>query len=63
MGEEDFMPAGGHHRRYDPKLAAKIKEGGKKAQKIREISNEHHKQIDIPKAEEDLLKDLEKLDK
>jgi len=63
MGEGDYMPSGGHSRSYDPKHAAKIKEGGKKAKKIQEMSLEHQKQVDAPKAEEELLKDLEKLDK
>jgi hypothetical protein len=63
MGEGDYMPSGGHSRSYDPKHAAKIKEGGKKAQKIREMGNEHQKKVDVPKAEEELLKDLENLNK
>ncbi|MBN2087006.1 hypothetical protein JW758_01530 [Candidatus Peregrinibacteria bacterium] len=61
MGEGDFMPIGGHRRKYDPAYAKKIKEGGKKAEKIREKATRHHKTIDVPKAEEDLLKDLEEL--
>jgi len=63
MGEGDFMPSGGHNRSYDPKQAAKIKEGGKKAQKIREMGNEHQEKVDVPRAEEELMKALEKLDK
>ena len=55
----DLMPIGGHKRRYDPVHAKKIKEGGKKAQKIANESEAKHKAEDIPKAEEELLQDLE----
>ena len=55
------MPRGGHRRRYDPKHAKKIKEGGKLADKIRKQSNRHHKEEEIPQAEEELLKDLENI--
>ena len=61
MGQGDLMPIGGHRRKYDPKHAQKIKEGGKKAEKIRKKSNRHHKAVEVPKAEEELLEDLEKL--
>lgn len=61
MGQGDHMPIGGHRRKYDPKHAQKIKEGGKKAEKIRKKSNHHHKEVEVPQAEEELLKDLEQL--
>jgi len=59
MGEGDFMPIGGHRRKHDPKHAKKIKEGGKKADKIRKLANAHHKEHEVPKAEDQLLQDLE----
>ncbi len=55
------MPIGGHRRKHDPKHAQKIKEGGKKADAIREKTNHHHKTVEEPAAEEELLKDLEGL--
>jgi hypothetical protein len=61
MGEGDFMPIGRHRRKYDPKRAQKIKEGGKKADKIRKIANSMHRKHEVPKAEEELLKDLEEI--
>lgn len=61
MGQGDYMPIGGHKRRYDPKYAQKIKEGGKKAEQIRKTSSHHHKSVEIPAAEEELLKDLNNL--
>ncbi|MBU0727103.1 hypothetical protein KKA95_00280 [Patescibacteria group bacterium] len=61
MGQGDYMPTGGHRRRYDPKQAQKIKEGGKRAEKIRQKSTQHHKEVEVPQAEEELLKDLENL--
>lgn len=58
MGEGDFMPIGRHRRKYDPKHAQKVKEGGKKADQIRKKTTKHHKEVEVPKAEEELLKDL-----
>lgn len=58
MGEGDFMPIGGHRRKFDPKHAKQIKEGGKKAQKIAKETTAKHQQVEVPKAEEELLKDL-----
>jgi len=55
----DLMPIGGHKRKYDPKHAQKIKEGGKKAEEIRQASIAQHKAEEVPVAEENLLKDLE----
>ena len=47
------MPTGSYRRKkIDPKKIKKIKEGGKKADEIREKANEHHKKEEIPKAEE-----------
>ncbi len=48
-------------RRYDPKHAAAIKKGGQKAQKIRKDSSQQHQAVEVPAAEEQLLKDLEAL--
>lgn len=63
MGEGDFMPVGRHRRRYDPDYAKKLREGGKKAAEIRKKASRHHGAIEVPKAEEQLLKDLEALEK
>jgi len=62
MGEGDYMPTGGHKRKYDPKHAQAIKEGGKKAQKIAKETEAQHLKEDVPKAEENLLQDLEKVE-
>ena len=61
MGQGDFMPIGGHRKKYDPKHAQKIKEGGKKADAIRQKAMEEHKSVDVPAAEDELLKDLENI--
>lgn len=61
MGEGDHMPIGGHRRKIDPKKVAEIKKGGKKADAIRKKADAHHKAEEVPKAEEDLLKDLEQI--
>jgi hypothetical protein len=61
MGEGDLMPTGGHRRKYDPRRAQKIREGGKAAEAIREKSDEHHKKVEEPIAEKQLLKDLKNL--
>ena len=58
----DFMPIGGHKRKYDPAYAKKIKEGGKLAKKIHDESIARHQEEDIPIAEENLLNDLEQID-
>lgn len=55
----DHMPVGGHRRKSDPKHAQKIKEGGKIAQKIAKETTELHQKEDIPKAEAELLQELE----
>lgn len=62
MGEGDFMPMGGHKRNYDPKHAKKIKEGGKKAQIIQKETTQKHLEEDVPKAEEELLQELESIE-
>ena len=62
MGAGDYMPTGGHKRKHDPKHAKKIKEGGKRADAIRKMTDEHHNAEEVPKAEEELLKDLEGLE-
>ncbi|MBN2306918.1 hypothetical protein JXD20_02940 [Candidatus Peregrinibacteria bacterium] len=55
----DLMPIGGHKRKADPAHAKAIKEGGKKAQEIARKTTKEHKQVEVPKAEEELLKDLQ----
>lgn len=62
MGEGDFTPAGGHRRRYDPYRAEAIKNGGKKAQQIAKTTGTHHQVIEIPQAEEELMKELEEME-
>ncbi|MFH0837770.1 MAG: hypothetical protein V1880_00705 [Patescibacteria group bacterium] len=61
MGEGDYMPTGGHRRKADPKHARKIKEGGRKAQKIAKETTSKHLQEEVPLAEEELLKALEEV--
>jgi len=61
MGEGDIMPIGRRRKKADPKHAQKIREGGKKADAIRKKSNEHHKKVEVPIAEEQLEKDLKDL--
>jgi hypothetical protein len=58
----DLMPMSGHRRKADPKHAQKIKEGGKKAQKIAKETTAKHQAEEVPKAEEELLKDLEQVE-
>lgn len=58
MGEGDHMPMGRRKKQIDPKKLQKIKEGGKKADAIRERADNYHKAHDIPAAEEELRKDL-----
>ncbi len=57
----DLMPAGGHRRKADPKRAKQIQKGGKKADAIRQKADEHHKSVDEPAAESELLKDLDNI--
>ena len=61
MGQGDLMPIGGHYRKPDQKHAQKIREGGKKADAIRQKAEEHHKAEEVPTAEEELMKDLENI--
>lgn len=61
MGEGDFMPTGSHSRKADPKRAKAIKEGGKRADRIRLESEALHKAEEVPVAEDTLLKDLSSL--
>lgn len=63
MGEGDLMPAGRRRKkRIDPKKLQKIKEGWKKAEKIRQETMAHHEEHEVPKAEEELLKDLKEIE-
>ncbi|MDH5597457.1 MAG: hypothetical protein OEY44_05085 [Candidatus Peregrinibacteria bacterium] len=57
----DLMPIGGHKKKYDPKHAQKIKEGGKRAEEIRKKTVEAHQQEEVPIAEDNLLKELEEV--
>ncbi len=63
MGEGDFMPSGGHHRKADPARVKQIQEGGKKADAIHQKTEAHHKAEEEPIAESELLKDLENIPK
>lgn len=57
----DHMPVGGHRRKADPIQAQKIREGGKRAQKIAKETTEKHQKEEVPKAEEILLQELNNL--
>lgn len=62
MGEGDFQPRGSHRKKaIDPKKLKAMKEQWKKAPKIREEAIQHHKEEEVPKAEEELLKDLKNI--
>ena len=56
------MPTGHRRRKADPKHAKKLIEGGKRAKVIRKKADEHHAKVDVPAAEDQLLKDLEGLE-
>ncbi|MBU1017635.1 hypothetical protein KKA33_01250 [Patescibacteria group bacterium] len=59
MGEGDFAPRGGHRKKaINPKKLKAMKEQWKKAPKIREKAKAQHEKEEVPKAEEELLKDL-----
>jgi len=62
MGMEDRTPAGGgYHKPIDPKKLKKIKERWKQSESIRGLSTKHHQEHEVPKAEEELLEDLKKM--
>lgn len=63
MGQGDLLPIGQHRRKADPKRAQKIKEGGKRADHIHKQSENHHQSQEVPVAEAELMKDLEKIEK
>lgn len=58
----DLMPIGGHKHKADPAYAKAIREGGKKARKIAKETTEKHLKEDVPKAEEQLLQELENIE-
>ena len=62
MGEGDYIPTGGHGRRYDPAHAAAIKKGGKIAQQIAKKTRAEHQEKEVPQAEEELIKALKELE-
>ena len=47
----DISPAGGGRKRVSRTQVQKIKRGGMIADEIREMSNRHHEQLEIPQAE------------
>jgi len=62
MGMEDNTPAGGgYHKPIDPKKLKQMKERWKESESIRGLTNKHHQEHEVPIAEEELLKDLEKI--
>ena len=62
MGQGDFMPISGHHKKpLDPKRIKKIKEGWKKADKIHQEAMKHHHEVDVPTAEKILEDELGEL--
>jgi len=58
----DHMPIGGHKKKSDPAHAQAIKEGGIKAQQIAKATTEQHQKEDVPKAEEELLQELQNVE-
>lgn len=62
MGEGDYLPTGGQQRRYDPAHAAAIKKGGKIAQQIAKDTRAQHQAVEVPQAEEELMKELKALE-
>ncbi len=62
MGEGDYLPKGRHRKKpVDPKKLKAMKEQWKKAPEIREKATRHHKEKEVPKAEEELEKDLKQI--
>lgn len=63
MAQGELMPAGRRRKKaIDPKKMQKIKEGWKKAEKIREKAHAHHEEHEVPVAEDELIKDLEQIE-
>lgn len=59
MGQGDYIPIGGHRKKpIDPKRLKMIREKMAQSGEIHEKAIQHHKEHDVPKAEEELLKDL-----
>lgn len=63
MGIEDRSPAGRYRKKIDPKRAQQIREGGKKAEAIRQKAMAQHKELEEPLAEKILEEELKKLNK
>lgn len=60
-GEEQLSSGGGYRKPIDPKKLKKIRERWKESESIRGLTNKHHEEHEVPIAEEELLKDLEKI--
>ena len=60
-GEESTPSGGGYHKPIDPKKLRQMKERWKQSESIRGLTNKHHQEHEVPIAEEELLKDLEKI--
>jgi hypothetical protein len=54
--------SGGGAKKYDPKYAKKVKEGGKIADQIRKLAKTHHETLEVPTAEAQLEEELKKID-
>lgn len=61
MGIEDRAPAGRYRKKVDPKRAQQIREGGKKADEIRQQSMAQHQKLEVPLAEKLLEEELKKI--
>jgi len=62
-GEEQSPSGGGYHKPIDPRKLKQIRERWKESESIRGLTNKHHQEHEVPIAEEELLKDLEKIEK
>lgn len=61
---EDTAPSGGgYHKPLTEKQKKLMMERWKQSESIRGLTNKHHEEHEVPIAEEELLKDLEKIEK
>lgn len=64
MGLEDTAPSGGgYHKPLTAKQKKLMIERWKQSESIRGLTNKHHEEHEVPIAEEELLKDLDKIEK
>jgi hypothetical protein len=60
-GEEQMSSGGSYRKPIDPKKLKQMKARWKESESIRGLTNKHHQEHEVPVAEEELLKDLEKI--